>query len=1018
MQDECSHDHRFETYAARDRRLLSLVGDFNRRLVQAVDAGSDLAKVVERLDPDPDRYTWVDEGGGLVEAVLAEAEAELALAPRIAGHRRLESSLLAGAAPSARPALARRGDGGTLAAWIEWTDGAGERVVAQELDREERPVGEPRPVSGELADCLRPTVAVDGDGVGWIFFAKRVGSEVNVFASAFSPGGAQEPLLVSATPAPSFNQEVLSHADGSIECVWQGYCSGRFAIFSRSIVHGRLGDVVQLSLDNEANVWDPTIASGPDGEMAYAWTTYGSSGYVTSLLVRGRAGEERRRVLSVPAGYSLHPSLALAPNGDLLCAYDSVSLGGHGGSGPTRLRRREEMREPRRTGTRRDGRAVPSDLSPDVSAEVVVVRLHGPELTPTPTGRVGSGVQVSPAALPRLVTTTSGSVAVAYRALRRLPLMLYYWETVLEELHGGSWGGLTAFEGGDGPLEEPSIAAQGEDILLAWQSDGRRERQLSWTEGFGGEECLALRDHYGAVVWHSLHTGGTVRLARLCLQGREAAITPEPPPAARLVVETPEARPWAVATPRPARYSTTVEERSLALYWGDLHRHSLISRCTAGDEPELEDFYRYSFDVCEYDFWAVTDHAENTSPYQWWGIQKLADVLTVRGRFVPFYGFEWTSSTGHQNVIYESSARGAPIYSSTAAETTTPAQLWDHLRHAGQASLTIPHHPGSAMVPYEWSYGDEEMLRLVEIFQACRGNYENDGCFRQYADATLGGTFVQDGLRRGHRFGLIASSDHGNGASYVGAFAEELSREAVFAALRERRTIAATTRDIVVDFRLNRSFMGSVAEPADHATVEITARAYRDIARLDLVCNGAVVHTVEPEIRLCEGEIAVPLRVEWTAGETPLTDWSGHLEIEGGRVLETAYWSPEVVDVAPHRVAWSAETRNFNSQYGAQRGGVEMTLVGRPDAVVTVSTASMAGRTVLRSVESGPLLAESREGRLTLRAGTGGLRSLGTKEISLSVTQPVTRPDWFYPRVILEDGEMAWASPVWIEPAR
>ena len=74
------------------------------------------------------------------------------------------------------------------------------------------------------------------------------------------------------------------------------------------------------------------------------------------------------------------------------------------------------------------------------------------------------------------------------------------------------------------------------------------------------------------------------------------------------------------------------------------------------------------------------------------------------------------------------------------------------------------------------------------MFQACRGNYEMDGCFRQYSDGTLANTFVVDGLKKGHRFGLIASSDHGNGASYVGAFADSLDRHSIFSALHDRRT--------------------------------------------------------------------------------------------------------------------------------------------------------------------------------------------------------------------------------------
>ena len=222
-----------------------------------------------------------------------------------------------------------------------------------------------------------------------------------------------------------------------------------------------------------------------------------------------------------------------------------------------------------------------------------------------------------------------------------------------------------------------------------------------------------------------------------------------------------------------------------------------MSRCTSGDEPSLDDFYRYAWDVDEYDFWAVTDHAENSTAYQWWSIQKIADLLHVPGRFVPLYGFEWTSAEhGHQNVIYGDVARGAPIFSAFAEGSTTPDGLWRGLaEHPGFPAITIPHHPGSAMVHNDWDYHDPRYSRLVEVFQACRGNYEAQACFRPYSDGTATGTFMIDGLRRGHRFGLIASSDHGHGASYVALLARSLTRADVFEALWSRRTCAATTRE-------------------------------------------------------------------------------------------------------------------------------------------------------------------------------------------------------------------------------
>ena len=1030
MTEQChGHDHRLESYAASDRRLLALVESFSRRLADAAASGADLSKVLAALDPDPARYTWVDDGAGIVADVLAEAEAELAVAPRLGGFRNLPSTSLPSARPAARPAVASAADGRILAAWIEWTQDVGEQVLAVMLDQAGRPLSEPQPVSGPFGDCLRPSAVFDGDGRGWVFFGLRRDGAAGVWCVREAGARFGPPSLVSTTRHPSFNQEVACHEDGGLECCWQGFDDGRFRVFSRRQGACGFGDTLLRSGDADRNVWDPAIAVDGRGRTCYAWTTYGELGYQTAYVLSDRGHPGPRRVLGVPGSYSLHPSVAFTPDGTLWCAYDAVALGGHGGSGPTRLRTRAEMTAPRRTGTRPPGQAVPGDLAPDVTAEVVVVRLEDPARPAEPAGPVGSGVQVSPAGLPRLVVTADGSVAVAYRCLRRLPLMRYFWDIVVEWAGAAGWGSLTTFDEPDGPLEEPAVAASGGGVVLAWQQDGRRQRQLSWTEGFGGEECLALREHYGEVIWHSLHTGGRIRFGRAVppapAPGRPAMaaassslmVTPPEIPAGR-----PDSRPWAQARAgrgqRPPRYTATVGGRRYELYWGDLHRHSLISRCTAGDEPGLDDFYRYSFDVCEYDFWAVTDHAENTSAYQWWSIQKIADTLNVDGRFVPFYGFEWTAATGHQNVIYESARRGAPIFSSTAAGTSTPAALWAYLRGAGHRSITIPHHPGSAMVPFDWSYHGEDLLRLVEIFQACRGNYEHDGCFRQYSDATRVGTFVADGLRNGHHFGLIASSDHGNGASYVGAFAERLTRDSVFSALHDRRTIAATTRDIVIELRLNDSFMGTEAPPTADACVTVSALGYRDVARLDIVRNGLVVHSVEPPLELGPREVAVPVRVEWSTGELSRSDWSGHLVVAGGRILQTAYWSPEIADVAPGRVSWVAETRNFRSQYGTQRGGVEVTLIGSPAAAVRVTTAAGSGSTTIGELASSRRveLARSAAGTLALQHATGGLASLGSDQASATFEATVAAPSWYYARVTLEDGEMAWSSPVWVSP--
>ena len=75
--------------------------------------------------------------------------------------------------------------------------------------------------------------------------------------------------------------------------------------------------------------------------MAYAWTEYVDGSYAVAVRridARGGAGPVRR--LTGGSDYALHPSLATTTGGRLWCAFDVVSVHGHGGSGPTRLRPR------------------------------------------------------------------------------------------------------------------------------------------------------------------------------------------------------------------------------------------------------------------------------------------------------------------------------------------------------------------------------------------------------------------------------------------------------------------------------------------------------------------------------------------------------------------------------------------------------------------------------------------------------------------------------------------------------
>jgi hypothetical protein len=1022
-------DHDSGSYTAQQRADLDRVLDFNRRMADKIEAGVDVAATEAFLDPDPLRYMWVDEGQGRIEEVITKAHEILDSAPELAGHVRLAADVVQGSQRAGRPSVSEGPDGTRLTAWIEWVPDQGDVVQARlEVGGSPAPAGLPVTVSAGVRDVFRPTALVTTAGVAWVFYGSAVDGAVAVWATRRAERAADgwsEPVVVSTSAAPSFNQEVAAHADGSLELCWQGRHGDSFGIWSRRCVDGEWGPATLVNTGSETNVWDPAITAFADGASAYAWSEYRDGAY--RVVVRRRTADgtfEAPRPVTSGSDYALHPHLAVTTDQRLWCAFDVITVAGHGGSGPTKLRPVGDLRghgsiDPAAIdGMRAAGDSVPPELLPEVTASIRVVQL-GEQVVEAP-GELAGTLDVVPSGLPKLIATPDNGLVVAYRIHRRLPLMTYYWEVAVQALTDRGWAPASTVSGTDGTLEEVGVTASGDGVLIVAQTDGRLAHALEWTEGFGGRECPYLLEHQGSVIWHGIHGVGVIVSTLVAAAGPALELSSEASAATLVADARTEARRWYPGEGDGGRYVADLEDRSYTLFWGDLHRHSLVSRCTAGDEPSLEDFYRYAWDVCEYDFWAVTDHSENSTDYQWWSIQKMADLFHIPGRFVPFYGFEWTSADhGHQNVIYGDVARGAPIFSAFADGSTDPAGLWAGLeKYPDYPAITIPHHPGSAMVHNDWDYFDPRYSTLVEIFQACRGNYEGPGAFRQYSDAIVDGTFTIDGLMRGHKFGLIASSDHGHGASYVGAFAESLDRASVFEALHSRRTFAATTRDVVVDVRL-RSATGSVflgEETAIEGPREfvVHAEGYTELARVDIVRNGVVVHVCAPTADRPDGWIELPLRLEW-GGCDQTTVWDGTLSITGGTIVPTPFVGPELTSVGETAVIWRNTTHSFGELYGAQRGGIDLSVCGPPEAVVSVRAGERAIDLTLAELTAAPVQEiPCPAGHFRIQPGIGGLCTLGTDRLDLTWTDDSPESAFYYVRVFQIDGEMAWSSPIWV----
>lgn len=287
--------------------------------------------------------------------------------------------------------------------------------------------------------------------------------------------------------------------------------------------------------------------------------------------------------------------------------------------------------------------------------------------------------------------------------------------------------------------------------------------------------------------------------------------------------------------------------------WADLHGHSSYSDGTGVPE----DFFRYARDVAALDVVALTDHDHwgmqflDQHPHMWEQIRAQNARFHEPGRFVTILGFEWTSWIyGHRHVLFF--VDEGPVLSSIDPASSTPIQLWAALRE--RKTLTIAHHSAGGPIAVDWSIAPDPALEPVTEVVSVHGSSEaEDTPGRIYS--AVAGNYVRDTLKRGYRLGFVGSGDGHDGhpgltylagpsGGLAGIFSETLTREAVYDALRARRTYATNGPRIFLSVTLDDQLMGAVVPVATdpNAAKKLTARvvATAPIAHIDVVRSGAV----------------------------------------------------------------------------------------------------------------------------------------------------------------------------------
>jgi len=334
----------------------------------------------------------------------------------------------------------------------------------------------------------------------------------------------------------------------------------------------------------------------------------------------------------------------------------------------------------------------------------------------------------------------------------------------------------------------------------------------------------------------------------------------------RIVVVDPERR-LAGTSALALACEPTAKDR---LFWGEIHAHTIFSDALG----RIEEHFECAMNDACLDFGAISDHDTwlERNPEGWETIVQKTEEYNQPGRFVTLLGYEiWVMAEGryssHANVYFP----GARAPMIARPDVRQVRELCER-----EGAIVIPHHtqygwPSMGTNWDDWAEFTPEQMPAVEIFST-HGLSEFFGCPRSVLWPAKGQS-VQDGLARGYRFGLIAGSDYhecllGHAmdieqyprtinnrhlqthTGLMAVYAPELTREAIFQAIRNRSVYATSGERIFLDFRLNGAMMGGelkLKSPDVARVLTIQASGTRKLRSIEIIRSGEVVHAEGPD---------------------------------------------------------------------------------------------------------------------------------------------------------------------------
>jgi hypothetical protein len=468
------------------------------------------------------------------------------------------------------------------------------------------------------------------------------------------------------------------------------------------------------------------------------------------------------------------------------------------------------------------------------------------------------------------------------------------------------------------------------------------------------------------------------------------------------------------AESNPIRVHATAPE--LRLIWGDTQGQSGATVGTGG----VESFYRYARDIAAIDFVVHSGNDFQITKEHWAETKALTKAFHAPGRFVPFLSYEWSGNYaggGDHNVVYRGD--DGPLHRSSHWQVADKSdadtdrypitEVWRTLRGRDDV-MGFPHVGGRRS---NFDYVDPQFCPVIEV-ASVHGRFE---------------WFIREAMERGLIVGFVgATDDHSGrpGASWPTAngflpkrgaltavSARELTREAIWEALKARRCYATTGERMLLDVRADGHPMGSILRASTAPEIAVWTVGVAPIERIAIVRGTQQVH----EHRL--GQPGRRLRVSWTGLRNDMRDrylpWHGGLTLSAGRIVKAEPYAFDLAldgltEIGERHVRWRSGTAGDSD-------GVILTLDAPAEAEVHIAAGPADLRFRPSAIDAEPLVFDL-PGGIDQRVVVERIPDeLTAREATLRWRDPAPQRgvNAYWVRVVQVDGEVAWSSPIYVE---